>query len=324
MKKIVILYNLNRNQNEYEAEFDSELTIDSIYNCIKNNYEVKKIEASKSFDWIHDLQSFNPDLVFNICEGYNGPARESVYAAILEQFNINYSGPDSTNLLICHNKFVVKQLVNNVVNVPIGYCIHSPKELDNIKSISYPLFVKLNSEGSSIGLSEKSIVNNHKELVDQVNWLYNKYKRNILIEEFIDGIDISMIFIEGIGALGPCIIKCGSLFYDYEMKTVKDDTVNIEPFEIDNNVIKSIVERIAKTLDIKGYAKMDFRISNNKLFLIEVNSQVSFHPNGEFMTCAKRDNYTYEQIINYIVETSLKEEYKQNSIGFLLKENENE
>ena len=43
-------------------------------------------------------------LVFNICEGYNGPARESVYAAILEQLNFNYTGPDSTNLLICHTK----------------------------------------------------------------------------------------------------------------------------------------------------------------------------------------------------------------------------
>ena len=45
MKKIVMLFNLNRHQYEYETEFDSELTIDSIYNVLSKKYEVKKIEA---------------------------------------------------------------------------------------------------------------------------------------------------------------------------------------------------------------------------------------------------------------------------------------
>ena len=106
MKKIALLYNLNRGNYEYETEFDSEITINKIYESIKDKYEVKKIEALKDFSWITEIQKYNPDLVFNICEGYNGPARESVYAAILEQFNFNYTGPDSTNLLICHNKFI--------------------------------------------------------------------------------------------------------------------------------------------------------------------------------------------------------------------------
>ena len=43
MKKIAILYNLNRNEYEYETEFDSEYTINSIYDALKNKYDVKKI-----------------------------------------------------------------------------------------------------------------------------------------------------------------------------------------------------------------------------------------------------------------------------------------
>ena len=43
MKKIAMLFNLNRHQYEYETEFDSELTIDSIYNVLSKKYEVKKI-----------------------------------------------------------------------------------------------------------------------------------------------------------------------------------------------------------------------------------------------------------------------------------------
>ena len=48
--------------------------------------QVKKIEADKEFKWIGELNQYQPNLVFNVCEGYNGPARESVYGAILEQF----------------------------------------------------------------------------------------------------------------------------------------------------------------------------------------------------------------------------------------------
>lgn len=315
MKKIAILYNLNRGKYEYETEFDSELTINSIYNSLKEKYETKMIEAVKDFSWINELKDFKPDLVFNICEGFNGPARESVYGAILEQLNINYSGPDSTNLLICHNKFLVKNLISDICDVPKGYSITKIDDIKKLKDIKYPIIVKLNSEGSSMGLSNESIVQVYNQLEKQTMLLLKKYRRNILLEEYIDGQDISMIFIEGIGALGPCIVKCDSLFYDYEMKSTKDCEVDIEPIYEEFTELKKIVEKIAKRLDIKGYAKMDFRIRNGKYYLIEVNSQVSFHPDGEFITCAKKEGYKFNEIINYIVEYASKYSNKPNSIG---------
>lgn len=316
MKKIVLLFNLNRHQYEYETEFDSEFTIDSIYDVLSKKYEVKKIEADKTFKWIDELNQYSPDLVFNICEGYNGPARESVYGAILEQFKYNYSGPDSTNLLMCHNKFLVKNLLNDYVDCPKGYSICEIKDIELLKDIKYPVIVKLNSEGSSMGMDDKSIVNSYAELKKQVLYLFNKYNRNILVEEYIEGQDISMIYVEGIGALGPCIVNCDSEFYDYEMKTIKDDTVDIKILDGEFASLKNIVLLIAKKLDIKGYAKIDFRKKDDKFYLIEVNSQVSFHPMGEFITCAKKDGYSFDNIINFIVEKALETDNKKNSIGY--------
>jgi D-alanine--D-alanine ligase len=315
MKKIAILYNLNRHKYEYETEFDSELTIETIYNVLAKKYEVKKIEADKNFNWIKVIKNFEPNLVFNICEGYNGPARESVYAAILEQLNLNYSGPDSTNLLMCHNKFLVKNLLNNLVEVPKGYSICSIDDIDKLKNISYPVIIKLNSEGSSMGMNSKSIVFDFESLKNQSIYMLKKYNRNVLVEEYIKGKDISMIYVEGIGALGPCMVNCNSEFYDYDMKTINDSMVDITIMNGTYNALKKIVDLIVKRLDIKGYAKIDFRIKDNKYYLIEVNSQVSFHPQGEFITCAKTDNYSFEQIINHIVKSALKDNYKKNSIG---------
>ena len=314
MDKIAILYNLNRHQFDYETEFDSPLTIESIYNSLKDKYEVKLIEAVKDFSWINEIVKFNPKLVFNICEGFNGPARESVYAAILEQLNYNYSGPDSTNLLMCHNKILIKRLLEDTLLAPKGYCVRCLEELNKI-NLKFPSIVKLNSEGSSLGMSEKSIVHNFDELLEQVEDMIRRFNRGVLIEEFIEGQDISMVFVEGVGALGPCCVECDASFYDYDMKSIKDDTVDIKELKGNYKELKNIVEYIAKKLDIKGYAKLDFRVKDGEYYLIEVNSQVSFHPEGEFITCCKTDGYSFKQIINHIVQHALINETKENSIG---------
>ena len=99
------------------------------------------------------------------------------------------------------------------------------------------------------------------------------------------------------------------------MKTIKDDTVKIGPMNGNYQELKDIVNIIVKRLDIKGYAKIDFRVKEDKYYLIEVNSQVSFHPNGEFITCAKTGGYTFDKIILFIVKNALKNNIKSNSIG---------
>lgn len=317
MKKITMLFNLNRHQFEYETEFDSEYTIDSIYNTLSKNYLVEKIEADKDFNWISKLKTYNPDLVFNICEGFHGPARESVYAAILEQLGLNYSGPDSTNMLVCHNKFLAKKLLKDDVLVPFGYVIKNKDEIKILSNIKFPVIVKLNSEGSSMGMTKDSVVYNFDSLNKEVTRFIDTYNRGVLVEQYIKGQDISMIYVEGLGALGPCIVNCDSEFYDYEMKSDKDDTVDISTLDGNFDELKMIVENIAKKLDIKGYAKLDFRISDGKFYLIEVNAQVSFHPEGEFIICAKKDNYSFEQIINFIVKNALQQENKINSVGIV-------
>ena len=317
MKKIAVLFNLNRHQFEYETEFDSEYTIDSIYNTLSKNYLVEKIEADKDFNWISKLKTYNPNLVFNICEGFHGPARESVYAAILEQLGLNYSGPDSTNMLVCHNKFLAKKLLKDDVLVPFGYVIKNKDKIKFLSNIKFPVIVKLNSEGSSMGMTKDSVVYNFDSLNKEVTRFIDTYNRGVLVEQYIKGQDISMIYVEGLGALGPCIVNCDSEFYDYEMKSDKDDTVDISTLDGNFDELKMIVEYIARKLDIKGYAKLDFRISDGKFYLIEVNAQVSFHPEGEFITCAKKDNYSFEQIINFIVKNALQHENKINSVGIV-------
>lgn len=102
---------------------------------------------------------------------------------------------------------------------------------------------------------------------------------------------------------------------ELEMKSIKDDTVDIKTLDGKFSDLKDTVCKMANKLDIKGYAKLDFRLHDDKCYLIEINSQVSFHPEGEFITCAKKDGYEFNDIVCYIVSRALTTSKKINSIG---------
>ena len=104
----------------------------------------------------------------------------------------------------------------------------------------------------------------------------------------------------------------------YSLKSDQDDKVLIKPFEsIISNDIRNTVNILARRLDIKGYAKFDFIVQENRYYLIEINAQVSFHPDGEFMISAYCHGYKYEDIILYILKNSENKNHRVFSLGFI-------
>ena len=188
----------------------------------------------------------------------------------------------------------------------------------HIKKInfSFPFIIKPNAEGSSIAINTNSIVHNKKELISQLDWIEENYSGNIMVEQYVHGKDISIAYVEGIGSLGAVEICHSSELYDYLLKSIDDENIIIKPFN--NQIVdklKEIVEFISKKLDIKGYAKFDFRVSDNRIFLIEINAQVSFHPNGEFMESAYAKGYSFDDIILHILKNAFNIEKRHFSVG---------
>jgi len=322
MKKIALIYNLckDRGNVEFEAEFDSPSTIEGIKKALSKKYQVQEIEAVRDFSWIEKLKEFNPDLIFNIAEGFVGPGRESVYTAIYEQLGFNYCGPDSINLSVCQNKHLTKKLLKDVVNVPSGFVVSELEDLKNY-ALTFPYILKLNSEGTSMGINENSVVTNSKELYTQCYYLLNKYKNKpIIVEEFLPGQDFGMSYVEGLGVLGPIKInyqnKTG--VYDFNLKTFNEDQVNTVGTDEGREELAIMVRKIVKTLDIKGYTKFDFRKSNkdNKYYFIEANAQISLWPHGEVAIAAESNNVSYDDLVTHIVDNAFLKQEKVNSVGY--------
>lgn len=315
MKKVALLYNYNRWMFNYEADFDCDLTIESLKNAISKNYECMLIEADQNIpDWISKIKEYNPDIVFNITESYNWVGREAFCPILLEQIWFDYTGPGPVELINSHNKIFTKKMVNLYdILTPNWFIVKNPEHFEHIllKDIRFPLIVKLNSEGSSMWMDENCIVKDEKWLKDQIYNLAKNFHSEILVEEYIEWIDISMTYIEWLWIFWPVqYVYPGSTIYDFRLKTVDNDQVIVKIADNitdkTNNELFQISQKIISLLDIHWYWRIDYRISpSGEIFFLELNAQVSFHPDWAFVWWGKSKWLDFDYLVKHIIDYSL-------------------
>ncbi len=173
--------------NEQVAEFDSPETIDALENAITSlGFEV--IRIGNIFGLVNYLNAGNRcDLVFNICEGMYGIAREAQVPCLLDAYQIPYvfSEPDILNLTLDKGltKLIIKQAGILTADFKV---IGQLTELQNI-DIPYPLFVKPVAEGTSKGIDGFSLVNSQMQLEESVDYLLKTFHQPVLVESFLPG-----------------------------------------------------------------------------------------------------------------------------------------
>lgn len=323
--RVALLHNVNRGETEHEAEFDLPITINALTQALAKEHEVVPIECTRDFvSWMARVVLEHSDIIFNVAEGFSGAARESVYAALYEQMGLDYCGPGPTELLVCHNKVLAKNLLKqHEIPMAWGKLLTSPKDLSELKATEppFPIIVKLNSEGSSLGMDGNCIVKNWEALERQVQRVWDKFHTNILIEQYIEGIDVSMTFIEGLGALGPVQYTYpNKAIYDFDLKTKDNYGVDVVPPSIESSQLvsrlKNLTETIARVLDLNGYGRADFRVtSDGSIYFLEMNAQVCFHPIGAFALGAKRDGHSYNDIVLHIVRFAKTHVRRTSAVG---------
>jgi D-alanine-D-alanine ligase len=325
--KIAILYNINRNSTLEEIDFDRQSTMDALAAALLTKHEVLMLECERDvLDWLQKLLNYNPDLVFNFAAGFPSVARECFYPALYEQLTIPYFGSDPTTMLIAHNKALTNIIVERVgVKIPWSYSVYSEQALEHLKSmpIKYPLFVKPNSEAWGIGVGKNSIVHNFDELQIQANRIVRDLNNIALIQQYIPlGIEVSMSYVEGLGTTGVF----GPVMYDfdkekevfsYEVKSFPyKESILKYPNTLSEEVINKLhfeMAKAVKALDIRGYARADFRIDNdNNCYFIEINARTEVMPVcSDFMQPILQGGYTYEEVVLHMVEYAYNAYFKR-------------
>lgn len=317
----------NIDKNKYDVKMlgiDKEGTwfeyTGDIVNLKKNTWIVDVENKIKIENIIEYLKCF--DTVFPVLHGKYGEG--GFIQGLFEIAEVNYVGCDVLGSSVAMNKTITKRIVETL-NIPIvnyvnitenefnGYLINDKKKEELIDmligKIGFPMFVKPNQEGSSYGVTK---VNKKDDIFEAINYAL-KFDSSVLIEKYISNKkEVECAIIErdnNVVASTPGEICSACEVYDYDSKYNNSASYTKIPAEIsleNLNKIKEYSKNIFKALGLTSIARVDFFVSDDKIYFNEVNTMPGFTDISMYPKMLMHDKMEYKEIIDILIENSLK------------------
>ena len=284
---------------EREISLISAQAVAKVLDVLNISYTL--VDADK--DLATTLIKLQPDCAFLAIHGKY--AEDGLVQALCEYLHIPYTGSGVMASAVCMNKCFFKNYIHRCSLPTPKYQILNLKEKSKIKEsdvhLSLPVVIKPGREGSSIGVS---ICRRSEELIPALQKA-NKYDTQVLVEEYIEGMELACSFLNG-KVLSPVEICPKSGFYNYKNKYTSGATEYILPSRLPQEVIeqcKKITFEAQQLLDIRSYCRADFILQNNKVpLLLEVNTLPGLTELSLLPKSAQYDGIDFVNLIQQIIQ----------------------
>ncbi|WP_300350749.1 D-alanine--D-alanine ligase [Clostridium sp.] len=268
----------------------------------KDKYEAIPIVLNEKEDLIKKVKGI--DFALLALHGKFG--EDGTVQSVLKTLGIPFSGCGSLSSAICMDKDMTKRILAfGNVRTARWTMVNSVEGInyDEIENLGYPVFIKPNNGGSSVAttLVEK------KEDVENAVSEALKYDTEVMIEEYIKGDEITCPIING-RMLPVIAIKPKGKFFDIESKYADGGA---DEFIVNlNGDLHKEVEFMAletyRLLKCDVYARVDMLIRDNVPYILEVNTLPGMTKNSLFPKSAAGDGMSFENLLDTIIEKSLK------------------
>jgi D-alanine-D-alanine ligase len=290
-----------------------------------NDHECRRIMVDDSVQPLVDaLSSDKPDLVFNLAESFGGrSALESNVAALLNLLGLRYTGSSPAGLILAGDKTLTKKVLTFHGILTARFATVFRGAVDWAGDIEFPLILKPPQEDASLGITQKSIVNDVQELLRTISSLQTEYQSPVLAEEFIDGREFYVGVLGNSDAQALPVMELDFSGYpegrpkiaSWEAKWGDEGDEKGAEFEGTKSVFPTdlsdeLTERIQKlaieafhALRLRDYARVDLRMNaKDEIYVIEVNPNCYLEKNAEFASAALKSGLEYPQLIERILE----------------------
>jgi D-alanine-D-alanine ligase len=300
--------------DDREAEYDSRETIDAIAQAIESHgHTVVPLEATPDLPRV--LMAGHVDVVFNIAEGISGRNREAQVPNLCELLGIPYTGSDSATLSICLDKALCKRMLRDVAT-PQSQLLLTGRE--KLRPLKFPVIVKPNAEGTSKGITAKSVVDSEAGVREVAQSIIGRYGQPALVEEYIQGRELT------VGLLGerrPRVLPPMEVVflksptravYDYECKQNWEKHVRYEvPASLSKDELRAIERTCRATfmaLGCRDVARVDLRLApDGTVYVIEVNPLPGLTPDySDLCLIANGAKIDYRSLIGDILSGAIK------------------
>jgi D-alanine-D-alanine ligase len=239
----------------------------------------EKTEVDKNdFSIIVDEEKINFDAVLIGIHGT--PGEDGKLQGYFDLLHIPYTSCDAATSALTFNKsFTVAVAAFSGINVSRSVLLFrnsftSPDE--TVKGLRFPVFIKPNNGGSSIGMSK---VNSPSEELGQAIEKAFKEDDQVLVEEFISGRELTIGVFRSKGEIIPLPITeiiSKKDFFDYEAK-YHGASEEVTPAKIDEAIadkIKDAAVKIYSAINCRGIVRIDFIYNEQegKPYMLEINT----------------------------------------------------
>ncbi|WP_428269544.1 D-alanine--D-alanine ligase family protein [Haliangium sp.] len=323
--KVAFTHNLRLTDSEREAEFDTAETVDAIAKAIEAaGHEVEKIEVSgPASNLLERIENIDPDIIFNTAEGSGGRMREAFYPALFEELGVPYTGSDAYAMALTLDKWLTKLVIgNHGIDTPRAALV-TPKNLDERLQrglgLAFPVIVKPNYEGSSKGIADDSVAKDAKDLTPVLKAALREYPDGVLIEEYIDGIDVAVGYIDGVGHDSGLLMPVEHLvdgsgerpfnIYDYRLKNLEPGRVHLRcPANIPRDVaarLRSVSLDVVQVLGLRDLARLDYRIADDgRIYLLEANALPALNRSSSIFVATSQLGLTYDATVAAVLNAA--------------------
>jgi D-alanine-D-alanine ligase len=275
--------------------------------------ELKTFSNRKVIECINSELFDNTDIVFLGLHGKFG--EDGRIQSLLEMRGVNYTGSGVTSSAMAMDKDISKIIFKNFdIPTPNWFMIeagsYSLNHVDEkIKAyLEYPVVIKPNDEGSTVGLSIVQPDVEDVQLKKGLDFAF-EYSDRVMVEQYIGGRELTVAIL-GSEALPVVEIKPKDGFYDYEHKYTSGKTEYFCPADLSEELsnelrLKALLAH--RSLGCRAYSRVDFRLnSKNEYYCLEVNTLPGMTELSLVPKAANAVDITFPDLLNKIIELSLK------------------
>jgi D-alanine-D-alanine ligase len=191
------------------------------------------------------------------------------------------------------------------------------------KHLGLPLIVKSLSADASEGIAQASVVETDEKLAERITFIHERVKTAAIAEQYVEGRELY------VGVLGNERLRVLPVWeLDFSKmppgtrriatEKVKHDPDYQERHGILHGPAKDLspelharitrmAKRICQTLELDGYARVDFRLSADNIpYFLEANPNPEIAQSQEFAHAAVHDGIAYPDLLRRILANGIR------------------
>ncbi len=303
--------------------------VKAINDVLRKMGHMVRVREVKRNNW-RNVTHIAGDVIFNLVEDEDYDLYMKV-ARRLEMAGRVQVGFDLEGLKYITSKTAVKrQMQRSGIPTPEFRIVKYKQKVRPVRGMEFPMIVKPSGQHAAIGIDQDAVVIDQQELDERVKYLFKYFRGEVVVEEFIEGMEVQVSVIGNgrkLTVLPPAQIEFGGEFannwdvYTYQAKWDKQSWEYwaarvVCPAPVGKYLTRDIeltAIKLYKAFGCRDVARFDMRIDDKgKIYVVDVNLSPSLNELDDqdaTVISARTAGWSYAQMIERIVAAAYKRSY---------------